>query len=189
MEARGIGRLILRPRAALRGGFAIACREMPQTAKSKTVVLIALFKLSKAVLLTLVALGTFRLVHRDVHETLSRWAQAVHVDPEGRRANAVLAKTVNFTPKKLEELGAGELFYAALLLTEGVGLLMRKRWAEYFTIISTAVFIPLELYEIVERVSFAKVVILTINVAIVWYLVDRLRKAQAEEAREMATAS
>ncbi|HXP83745.1 MAG TPA: DUF2127 domain-containing protein [Bryobacteraceae bacterium] len=154
---------------------------MPRTPKSRTVVLIALFKLFKGILLTVVALGTFRLVRPDLHATLARWAHAVHVDPAGRRANAVLAKVTNLTPKKLEELGLGELFYAGILLTEGIGLLLRRRWAEYFTIISTGVFIPLEIYELAERVSVPRLAVFAINVAIVWYLVARLRTTQAAD--------
>ena len=52
---------------------------------------------------------------------------------------------------------------------------MRKRWAEYFTVISTAVFIPLEVYEIFHRFTGVKVGVLAVNVAIVWYLIQRLR--------------
>ena len=54
----------------------------------------------------------------------------------------------------------------SLLLTEGIGLLMRKHWAEYFTVISTAVFIPLEVYEIFHRFTLTKVGVLAVNVAI-----------------------
>jgi uncharacterized membrane protein (DUF2068 family) len=153
-----------------------------KTEKSSTVLLIALFKLFKGVLLVTVALGTFRLVHRDVHESLMRWAHELHVDPEGRKANAVITKVSFVQPKQLEELGAGELFYSALLLTEGIGLLMRRRWAEYFTVISTAVFLPLEIYELFERVSATRILVLLINAAIVWYLVDRIRKDKPEAA-------
>jgi len=151
-----------------------------KTEKSSTVLAIALFKLFKGVLLFTVALGTFRLIHRDVHETLLRWTEELHVDPEGRKANAVILKASFISPKQLEELGVGELFYASLLLTEGIGLLLRRRWAEYFTVISTAVFIPLEIYELLEKASFTKVVVLAINVAIVWYLIARLREKKPE---------
>jgi uncharacterized membrane protein (DUF2068 family) len=66
--------------------------------------------------------------------------------------------------------------YAALLLTEGVGLLFRARWAEYFTVVITASFVPLELYEIARHLTLARVTVLAVNVAIVWYLIVRLRR-------------
>jgi uncharacterized membrane protein (DUF2068 family) len=62
------------------------------------------------------------------------------------------------------------------LLTEGIGLLLRKRWAEYFTIITTGGLVPLEIYEIARHVTAAKIVVLALNVAIVVYLVVRVRE-------------
>lgn len=56
-----------------------------------------------------------------------------------------------------------------------MGLLLRKRWAEYFTIVTTAGLIPLELYELARHVSLAKIVVLMLNVAIVIYLIRRVR--------------
>ena len=72
-----------------------------------------------------------------------------------------------------------------LLLTEGVGLAWGKRWAEYFTIIATSSFIPLEIYEIFRHTNVTKVVVLLINVAVVWYLVLELRRHK-EPKRQLA---
>jgi uncharacterized membrane protein (DUF2068 family) len=72
--------------------------------------------------------------------------------------------------------------YSALFLTEGLGLVLRQRWAEYFTTISTGLFIPLELFEIGRhlyerhRVSPTPVYLTAINLAIVVYLIYRLRR-------------
>jgi uncharacterized membrane protein (DUF2068 family) len=79
----------------------------------------------------------------------------------------------------------GTFFYAALLLTEGVGLALGKRWAEYFTIIATASFIPLEIYQIFHHANMTKIVLLLINVAVVWYLALELRRHR-EPARQLA---
>ena len=149
-----------------------------KTAPSKTIYFIASFKLFKAVMLLLVGLGAVKLVHRDVAETLTAWASHIHVDPEGRRAHVVFEKAFNVSPRQLKEVAAGTFFYSGLLFTEGIGLLLRRRWAEYFTIIMTALFIPLEIYEIIEKFTPMRVVILTVNLVIVWYLANRIRKGK-----------
>jgi uncharacterized membrane protein (DUF2068 family) len=79
------------------------------------------------------------------------------------------------SPKQLKDASVGTFVYAGLLLTEGTGLSLRKRWAEYFTIITTAGLIPLEAYEIHRHVT-AITVVLLINVAIVIYLIVRVRR-------------
>jgi uncharacterized membrane protein (DUF2068 family) len=98
-----------------------------------------------------------------------------------RYVDAVLGKLLSLDDRKLKAISAGTFFYAALLSTEGIGLLLRKRWAEYFTVIVTGSFIPLELYELVRRVTVTRVVLLGINVAVVWYLVVVLRRHKAEK--------
>ena len=60
--------------------------------------------------------------------------------------------------------------YAALEAVEMVGLWFAKRWAEYLTFVATVVFIPLEVYELSERITVFRVLTFLINVAIVAYL-------------------
>jgi uncharacterized membrane protein (DUF2068 family) len=82
----------------------------------------------------------------------------------------------NVTPKQLKELSAGTFVYAAVFLTEATGLLARKHWAEYMTLISTGLFIPLEVYEIHRHFTWLKVAVTVVNLLIVWYLAARIRK-------------
>jgi len=147
-----------------------------RTESPTALLLIALFKLFKGVLLLCVAIGALRLLHKDVADVVMHWVDVLHFDPDNRFIHRLIERSFGIQPKHLKELSAGTFFYSALLLTEGTGLLMRKRWAEYFTVISTAVFIPLEVYEIFHRFTFTKVGVLAINVAIVWYLIRRIRQ-------------
>ena len=61
-------------------------------------------------------------------------------------------------------------------LVEGVGLALQKRWAEYFTIITTSSLLPIEIYELLRRVSLGRSLALAINLAVVAYLVLELRR-------------
>jgi uncharacterized membrane protein (DUF2068 family) len=143
---------------------------------SATLWAIAIFKLFKGVLLLVVGIGALRLLHRDVGEVISHWVDVLRVDPDNRFIHRLLVRMLSVTPKQLKETSAGTFVYSGLLLTEGTGLLLRKRWAEYFTIISTAGLIPLEVYEITRHLTAAKIVVLMINAAIVVYLVVRVRR-------------
>ena len=67
------------------------------------------------------------------------------------------------------------MVYAALEATEGVGLAMRRRWAEYLTVIATGILIPYEAYEVVIHVTLFKVGALLLNLAVVGYLAYRKR--------------
>jgi len=143
------------------------------------VLLIGLFKLLKGLMLVAVGVGALKLLHRDVATVVEHWVEVLRVDPDNRFIHRVLLKVFAVSPKQLKELSIGTFFYAALLLTEGVGLLMRKHWAEYFTVITTAALIPLELYELAEKFTITRVAITLVNVAIVWYLIRELRRGKS----------
>ena len=70
----------------------------------------------------------------------------------------------------LHLVGAALAVYATVEGIEAIGLWMQKRWAEYLTLIVTASLMPLEIYELTQRVSPFKLVALIVNLAVVIYL-------------------
>ena len=148
---------------------------MKRSKSSAVLIAIGVFKMVKAILLIVAGIGAIRLLHKDVADTVLHWTRMLRVDPDNRYVHGALTRIFRVTPKQLRELSVGTFIYAGLFATEGMGLLLRKRWAEYFTLITTGGFIPLELYELARHFTVAKVVITLINVLIVWYLALRVR--------------
>jgi uncharacterized membrane protein (DUF2068 family) len=142
----------------------------------RTLYLIAAFKLVKGLLLVAVGVGAHRYLHRNAALDVYQWANTFRVDSGNRYVHALLKRFANLDPKTLRELSVGTFLYAALFLTEGTGLLLRKRWAEYFTTIVTCSFIPLEVYELVRRATSVKGIVLALNAAVVVYLIVDLRR-------------
>ena len=68
-------------------------------------------------------------------------------------------------------VAGGVLLYGMLQLTEAVGLWMMKRWGEYVAAVATTIFIPLEVYELVEKVTWLRVSALVVNLFAIAYLV------------------
>jgi uncharacterized membrane protein (DUF2068 family) len=146
-----------------------------QKSRDRWLLLIAVFKLVKGLLLLCTGIGLLALLHKDVASVAEHWVEALRMDPNNRYIHGLLTKLGLMSARQLEQISAGTFFYASLLLTEGSGLLLRKRWAEYLTVIATACFIPLEVYELIKRLSAAKIIVTSINVVIVWYLIARIR--------------
>ncbi|MHB8508173.1 MAG: DUF2127 domain-containing protein [Candidatus Dormibacteria bacterium] len=67
--------------------------------------------------------------------------------------------------------GIGSLLHASLETLESIGLLMRRRWAEYLVVLATGFLIPLEVFELFRRATPFRVSILAFNVLICIYLV------------------
>ena len=142
--------------------------------------LIAIFKLCKAALLIAVGISVLKMVHNGSEGTLERWVASLALKPGAHYLDQAVSKIASIPPDKLKDAGFGSFVYAALFLTEGIGLWLRKAWAEWFTTFITASLIPLEIYEIVHHPTFVKGVVLAINAAIVVYLILHIRKQRHE---------
>ena len=149
--------------------------------RSRGLLVIAAFKLLKGLALLAVGSGAHTLIDKDLVAVVEHWVNVFRVDPNNHYLHALLERFTDLSPQRLKAVSFGTFFYAVLLLTEGVGLAWGKRWAEYFTIIATSSFIPLEIYEIFRHTNVTKIVVLLINVAVVWYLVLELRRHKEPE--------
>lgn len=81
-----------------------------------------------------------------------------------------IEKALDAKPSTLNLIATGLFVYGALQLLEGIGLWSLKRWGEYVAVVGTTLFVPLEVYELTEKVTWLKLVVLLINVAAVVYL-------------------
>ncbi len=139
-------------------------------------VLIGLFKLVKAVFFFCVGIGAMHLLHKDLSDEVIRLATALRFDPESRVVSLLMDKVDLIDVRRLREIGFATFAYSGLALTEGVGLLLEKVWAEYLTLILTVSFLPWELYELARRPSWFRLALLGINLAVLWYLVWLLKR-------------
>jgi uncharacterized membrane protein (DUF2068 family) len=149
-----------------------------KTKGSRGLLLVAAYKLIKGVALLALGIGALRLLHRDVAAEAARWIDLLRIDPQNHYIQSMLARIAKVDARKLKELSIGTFLYSAVFLTEGAGLALRKRWAEYLTILTTASLLPLEIYEIAKRFSTARIFILLVNIAVVVYLVYEVRRAR-----------
>jgi uncharacterized membrane protein (DUF2068 family) len=81
-----------------------------------------------------------------------------------------IEKALNAKGSTLNLVAAFLICYGILQLVEGVGLWMLKRWGEYFAVVATSLFLPLEIYELSEKVTLLRIGALLLNLAAVVYL-------------------
>lgn len=136
--------------------------------------LIAVFKLLKAALLLAVAAGALHLLHKDIAGVAEHWVKLAGLNSGNRYIGLALRKISSLSPNRIREFAIGSAAYAALFLTEGIGLWLLKRWAEWITVILTTSLVPLEVYEIYRHATAPKLVVLGLNLAIIWYLVRQI---------------
>ena len=136
---------------------------------------IALYKLLKVLLLLAVAYGELRLSDASLAAKLLTWASARPFGLEHRVVTQLLEWFSGLSASRVHALRMVTLAYAAVFAVEGVGLWMQKRWAEWLTTVITASLIPLEVWELFQRPTIGKAVVLVANIAIVGYLIWHVR--------------
>lgn len=144
--------------------------------------LIAAFKLFKGLFLLALGIGLLKSLHHDLAVEVLRWGDRFRINPDNAHFQHLLERVSIISNKKLKALDVVTFFYSALMLTEGIGLSLAKRWAAYFSIVATSLLLPLEIYELVRKFDFARVALLAINIAIVVYLIVEVRRHEKWEA-------
>ncbi len=146
--------------------------------------LIGIFKLSKAIFFACVALGALHFIHHDLAQTLMRLLYD-RFDPENRFVVLLLGKAELVTHHKIRLFSLGSAIYGLLCSVEGIGLILRKVWAEYVTLWLSASFLPWEIYELVHHHNLWRLGILLMNALITLYLVWLLRRKRRRVADSM----
>ena len=137
---------------------------------------VGIFKLLKAIFFLCVGAGAIHMVHKDMAEVLTRVVNTLRLDPEGRVVGVLMDHAGLLNAQYLRRIGVGAFSYAGLCLIEGTGLVLRKPWAEYFTVILTALGLPLELFELSRHANWFKAGALVLNLAILLYLLWVLKR-------------
>jgi uncharacterized membrane protein (DUF2068 family) len=133
--------------------------DRPAGVHDRGLLLIGIFKLAKAIFFFCLGAGAVHLLHK-----------------ESRLVALLLHKADLIDAHRLRQISVGTFGYSALALTEGIGLLLEKVWAEYLTLILTVSFLPWELYELVRKPDWFRLSLLIINLAVLAYLVWLLRR-------------
>lgn len=103
------------------------------------------------------------LLHKDVASEVEHWLDQLRIDPDNELIGTLLSKLQLVHTKELKEISALGAGYAALFLTEGTGLLFRKRWAEWLTFVATSSLMPLEVYELVKAFTGVRLLALLLK--------------------------
>lgn len=131
---------------------------------------IALFEALKGSVALIFSFILLSLRNRDLNQAVGELISALHLNPGGWIANRIAGFVSGLTPSYIELFFAAIFSYALLRLIESYGLWRLKAWAQWLGIISGAIYIPIELYDIFTRPSLIGVGILLFNTAIVAYL-------------------
>jgi uncharacterized membrane protein (DUF2068 family) len=150
---------------ALRSAFILRALAIERWVRGLILLLLAaaVFKLKST------QVSVKELFDRDL-SSLRPFFRQIHFDVSDSATVKSIEKVLHAKPSTLNLIAFGILFYGLLQVAEGIGLWSLKRWGEYVAVVGTTLFIPLEIYELTEKVSWLQIAVLAVNVAAVLYL-------------------
>lgn len=155
-------------------GSAISRRSSPEHRRG--LLLIGLFKLSKAIVSVALGVGALKLLHHDIASVVLHVTDVLKIDPENRLVGVLMTKADYIGAPQLKHFSALTFTYAGLCLIEGTGLMLEKRWAEYFTLTLTILALPWECFELYKEFTIPRISLLVVNLLVLAYLIWLLRR-------------
>lgn len=143
---------------------------------------VALFEGAKGLLVLLVGFELLTYIHKDVHEAAMRLVEHFHLNPASHYPRIFVDFADRINDSKLRGLALAAAAYSIVRFIEAGGLWLRKKWAEWFAVLTGGLYIPVELYEAVHHVTWPRVTVLLVNVGVVSYLLFVLIKHDGEDA-------
>ena len=142
---------------------------MPKkTGRAPTLYAIIGFKFLKGVTLVMLALAFYVIPYGTLKEQLSLSFGQMQFD--AATANELNGWLKLITSENLRMASVGSVIYGLFSWLEGFGLFIRATWAAWITIGESAMFVPIEVWQLERSFSISVLVILLLNIAVVWYL-------------------
>jgi uncharacterized membrane protein (DUF2068 family) len=140
---------------------------------------VALFEAGKGVLAILAGIWVLTLRHKDMTEVaehlMRELHRVLHINPDWRILRSGLRAISGMTPYALSVVALLTLAYAAIRFVEAAGLWMEKEWAEWFALVSGALYTPWLTYELIRHPTGFKWFALLLNLIVVLYMSWLLR--------------
>ncbi len=141
---------------------------------------VASLELAKGMVVLLLGFGAVSLVHKDAWDVAETLLHFLHVNPDHRYAQVFLNLADNLTDAKLWAMAGGALAYSVVRLVEAYGLWRERTWAEWFALVSGALYVPFEAYELVRHPTLVHLTVLLVNLGIVLFMLYLRLSAQME---------
>ena len=149
---------------------------------------VAFFEAAKGLIVLVVGLGLLRLVHKNLEGFAEQLIRFLHVTPGGRLSNLFVTAVGRTTDRNLWVIAGAAAVYAVVRFAEAYGLWYEREWAEWFALLSGSMYLPWEVYSLLRHPVLIKWVVLTINVAIVSYMLVLRVQAGRHRSRAPRTA-
>jgi len=131
---------------------------------------VALFEATKGVLVLVAGFGLLSLVHHGAQSVVEEIVQRFHLNLAHHHPRILIDAATHLDDARLRLLALAALLYSTVRFVEAYGLWQLRAWGQWFGIVSGGVYLPVEIYELIDRPTVVKAVVFIFNTGMVAYL-------------------
>ena len=146
---------------------------------AKTLRAIAVYEAAKGVLVLLTGFGLLAAAHRNVQQLAEQLVAHAHLNAASHFPRIFLDAAANVTDARLWMLAAFAAGYALFRFVMAYGLWFGRRWAEWLVALSAGIYLPFEIYELFNEVTWIVIAAIVVNVLIISLMVAALHRTRS----------
>ncbi|HZQ50867.1 MAG TPA: DUF2127 domain-containing protein [Bryobacteraceae bacterium] len=130
---------------------------------------VATFEALKGLAVLLLGIALL-FVHKDAETFADSLLFHLHISIDRRFAQSFLNAASKLSDARLWTIAAATFSYCTVRFVESWGLWHRRVWAEWFALLSGALYLPLEVLKLAQRTDWERVTVLAVNIVIILYM-------------------
>jgi uncharacterized membrane protein (DUF2068 family) len=149
--------------------------EVGMSSNKKGLKVVAVLEALKGLIALFVALSIHELAGKNIQKMLESLLGYFHLSPTSNLPAIILHNASFINNSNLTLITIAVIVYTIIRLVEAYGLWNELVWTEWFALISGGIYLPFEIYEVIVHTGVLSILVLSINIAVVWYMYSLLR--------------
>ncbi len=141
---------------------------------------VSVFEATKGLLVLLTGCGLLAFVHEDLHLAAEQLVRHFHLNPASRYPRIFIDLVYQISDAKLWIMALSALLYSAVRFVEAFGLWRQRSWAEWLALLSGGMYVPIEIFEVIKKVTWPRGTLLSVNAGIVAYMAYILYRSKKQ---------
>src|SRR5438105_15697550 len=114
---------------------------------------VAVFEAAKAALVLMAGFGLLALIHHDMHALAAQFIERMHLNPANRYPQIFIKAAARLTDARLWLLAGLAMIYSLARAVEAYGLWRERTWAQWFALLTGAIYLPIEVYGLTNGIT------------------------------------
>lgn len=141
----------------------------------KSLKTIAVFEFSKGILVLMAGFGVLSLLNVKIQGRFEHYVSSFNYIPHSKISSIIYGAITHPKNSMLIMLASFAILYTSLRFAEGYGLWHQANWAKWIGLISTLIYLPYEIYDLVRHPGIIPVVLIVINLIVLYVLYSTLQ--------------